>query len=134
MDLVQVQTNAAVLMLDADFVPSADMYANIARGKSHPILQLRRKWANKKRQFIIMPAFERLAHKAEDPEPSCPEGSGCWVYRDVTVPLNKQALAGMLSSGLAEPFYWSRVRTTIPNGSSPGVHHATLPSIAVLVL
>lgn len=111
---MQVQTNAFVLLLDADFVPSGrpgELYAQMKRDRS--LKRIRSRWEETKYlEVLIIPAFERLPVKGSslNPQLDCENPSlDCWTYENLDIPYTKKRLVEMVDEGKVQSFYHTRV-------------------------
>ena len=113
---VQVQTNAFVFLVDADFVPSGTPGVQRAAFKRDPALQrIRQTWkANGQRHALILPAFGRNVtnlHETPEASPCYPDTADCWLYHKLDVPSTKAKVVEMVATGEVEPFYRTLVRS-----------------------
>ena len=112
---MQVQTNAFVFLVDADFVPSGTPGAQRAAFKRDPALErIRRTWeARRQREALVLPAFGRIVtnlHEKPEDSPCYPDNADCWLYQKVDVPSTKAKVVELVAAGEVEPFYQKSVR------------------------
>ena len=112
---LQVQTDAFVLLVDADFVPSGKPGAMHEGFYSDPLLRdIHANWKGSgAREVAILPAFGRLRRNLHDEPRDSPcfkDNDECWLYQKVDVPYTKEKLIELVDAGEMESFYREQVR------------------------